>query len=570
MVTDDARIPVARSVSTSTQRVAMVNSSGSTPAYHQILHRLSSLGGAIAPATTSAAVTSAPVTHIATCENQQQAFQKPQMHWIGTPQSSTASLGIHKQSNVSTPRLVSNNSATRLVPEISGFTRLLPEQAAHTPRTTSEPPPSLAQRNVSIRKLPLQTLCQSANQQSTSMQQGDPCLRGRMLTPQRVRAPANSFIAATLACEAQMHAQIGGGLVRGTSADSSGTSDVRIVRPGQVQVATAIPSFLPLAQTIGAPIACSAPKGSQQAPPALERLKAAAAGYGLVDAVAVSGAADRAEEVLNALAKLQQTLDEQQADQRAIVNELSAQWEERFAQVLQGLQTSSSFSSTAPSSKPSCDRCAEMLGEIGRIWRHMDGLSGRLRKLDGEDPALWSPALWRQQPGADIADGEDAGAEVLGREARDKLQQTAKAICMEDGDNDLARRRWFNCENADGGSRVDHRLDLVDTKLHTLSEELELLRSEVATSKVSQMPTAELRTSSGSPSSTLETCMDDMQQQSVNQDKVASFRMPKPRSTGAGLLPPLDKAEESPSEEDMVCGAGSPPRRSDEWTPALG
>eukprot|EP00930_Biecheleria_cincta_P031812 TRINITY_DN2205_c0_g2_i1.p1 TRINITY_DN2205_c0_g2~~TRINITY_DN2205_c0_g2_i1.p1 ORF type:complete len:544 (+),score=88.17 TRINITY_DN2205_c0_g2_i1:168-1634(+) len=451
---------------------------------------------------------------------------RPQMHWIGTPQSSTTSLGIHK-SDASTPRLVS-------------------ETSAYTPRTTSEPPPLVAVRTTSIRTLPLQTLCHSASQQS----------HGRMLTPQRVRAPANISISATSKHEAQMPE-----LLRGTS-------DGRLGRTGQVQIATAVPSFLPLPQGVSAtnrPAYCSRnqePKAIHQAPPALERLKATAAGYGFWDAMTITGGADRAEEVLHALAKLQQTLDDQQVDQRTLITELSAQWEERFAQVMECLQKSSTASaSQLPSSDPfACPSgmTPAMLNEIERIWQHVDGLTGRLGELEIKQ---------RDTGNADLEEPGNSGTcEDDGDRQRSCFQQLTDDGTQEaqDGDGELARRRLFKGDEANSGLRLNHRLDLVDDKLQKLSQELELLRMEVATSKISSMPTAELRTFGDTcllEISTVETCVGDVPQQSMIHDDATSIRVPKPRGTGAGLLPPRDQAEESSGEEDMICGAGSPPRR---------
>lgn len=536
MSVDDVRMPVARSVSASTQRIAMVSSSGSNPTYPYAPRRMPAVGG---KTITSAAAPSYIAMH-----------ERPQMHWIGTPQSSTTSLGIHKQqSDASTPRLVS-------------------EASTHIPRTTSEPPPSLSARSTSIRTLPLlTTLSQSANPQSHSLQ------HGRVLTPQRVRAPGDSCTAATSRRgEAQLPEQLRHGPVVVSMEDGVDRriSDARLGRAGQVQgqvqIATGVPSFLPLAQTVRASSPCSGTSQQkaiqqQQASPALQRLKATAAGYGFCDAMSITAGADRAEEVLNALAKLQQSLDDQQVDQRNIITELSAQWEERFAQVMQCLEKSStSPASPLPSNFPtelsasaSMTPPIPMLSEIDRIWQHMDGITGRLDELK------------IKQRGMGNADLEELGTSEICADAGNRqgscfLQITDHGLQeAQNGDGELARRKLFKGEDADSGPWLKHRLDLVDDKLQRLSQEFEVLRLEVL-----PMPAAELRTFGETPlleSSTVEPCVRDVPQWSMIHDGVASFGMPKPRGTGAGLLPPLDQAEESSGEEDMFCGAGSPPRR---------
>lgn len=292
------------------------------------------------------------------------------------------------------------------------------------------------------------------------------------------------------------------------------------------------------------------PRLIQQDPPALERLKATAAEYGSWETTPISktSGADRAEEVLHVLGRLQQTLDAQQADQKSVIAQLTLQWEERFAQVMQRLQTNSSLTKPAAENTTSefehfNEGLANLQGEFGQNKRQLDELTARLDELEAE--------LFGKR--------RDLEEQEVLYQPDEPCEDVHEATKPASRTGELFRQRLFRRKEAESCTKLPHRLDVVNNKLQSMSRELGLLRLEVASFKESSISASEFENNDSPPTmnSAAGPCTDNTQPNIVHE-KSASFRSPMPMSTVQGLSRPHESGFEY-TEDAMICGAGAPP-----------
>ncbi|CAE8729391.1 unnamed protein product, partial [Polarella glacialis] len=120
---------------------------------------------------------------------------------------------------------------------------------------------------------------------------------------------------------------------------------------------------------------------------ALDRLKATAAAMApsepTWEAARAAAGPDKAQEVLTALERLQRTLDQQQAEQQAMIAQLTGRWEERFAAVLQCLQKTTATTAVMKDRSADYVRLSEVLEsslDESLLKRPLDSMYSHLRR----------------------------------------------------------------------------------------------------------------------------------------------------------------------------------------------
>ncbi|CAE8638043.1 unnamed protein product, partial [Polarella glacialis] len=181
-----------------------------------------------------------------------------------------------------------------------------------------------------------------------------------------------------------------------------------------VGATTPLGPILPLAQRgrQASPRRGPAPSGGA-ALSALDRLKATAAAMApsepTWEAARAAAGLDKAQEVLAALERLQRTLDQQQAEQQAMIAQLTGRWEERFAAVLQCLQKTTATTAVMKDRSADYVRLSEVLesslDELGHNSREQAALLMRLETLEAHVDAITggSDLLPRQRIGRDTS-----------------------------------------------------------------------------------------------------------------------------------------------------------------------
>eukprot|EP00931_Biecheleriopsis_adriatica_P019556 TRINITY_DN13294_c0_g2_i1.p1 TRINITY_DN13294_c0_g2~~TRINITY_DN13294_c0_g2_i1.p1 ORF type:complete len:608 (+),score=98.39 TRINITY_DN13294_c0_g2_i1:86-1825(+) len=532
--------------------------------------------------------------HPAVQETQQQT-------WMSAARSMSAAT-LQRQSSPRTPRAPSESSVS-----------------AFTPRAPSEPPITLARNVVPVFTGTAQPQWMQMQRQHGAGWPGPQpyTRRSQVLSPQRIRLPSRSSTSRN----------------EGSPDRDSSHLTASTTPAGPVHLTvSATPSLLPLAQRVRQsspcerterqPAAHEGParsflrashgqdvRGTRQAPTALERLKATAAGLinppSAWEATLEKGHGDKADEVLSALARLQKTLDEQQAEQKNRIAQLMAQWEERFSQVVQCLQSTRS-STTAVIKDRSADyvRLSEVLesslDELGHNSQELAKLADRLEDLEASVDliAQSSSSMQRAEGLLDEQDRQELQEVVRDDTAEEDGSVERSSEQEENGAEDSARRPkmkrktlqslnearagrlYSRRREADGGADFHSHLDAIGGKLRDLSNELGRLRVEVSgksenlTLDTLELPAfAPLRAGPGQGGGT------DWVTRQQHSDGLASsqtypgferdvtIRVAHPRVTAAGVLPPRPSGEDYieaalSGDEDTVCGAGSPPRIS--------
>jgi len=214
----------------------------------------------------------------------------------------------------------------------------------------------------------------------------------------------------------------------------------------------------------------------------------------------------RAEEVLAALAALQANLEQQQGEQRNLIATLTAQWEQRFASVLQCLKTTTNTAASMNERSAKFLRLGEVLegalDQMSSDHKDVSSLSQKVGKMEAsvgwlsEEVAAGRADRARileeamhcaggQEQGAAEHAGGAAGAAPCGEGGRDAAKDWPRSdverLAWQLGEEAAERRklaREVHCIASDAAA-LRERLETASDQVLRLSRQLSETRGEV-------------------------------------------------------------------------------------------